>query len=69
MRVGCILGGGPGVVVQLLELKATEGLEVNTRVVRGVVDRHGWWGVAKAGQGYIAFQADVTRNRMPEIEK
>ena len=28
----------------------------------------GGGGVAKAGQGYIAFQADVTRNRMPEIE-
>ena len=56
-------------MVQLLELKATEGLKVDTRVVCGVVDRHGWWGVAKVGQGYIAFQADVTRNRMPEIEK
>ena len=55
VRVRCILGGGPSVVVQLLELKATEGLEVDTRVVRGVVDRHGWWGEAKAVQGYIAF--------------
>ena len=55
VRIGCILGGRSSVVVQLLELKATEGLEVNTRVVRGVVDRHGWWGVAKAVQGHIAF--------------
>ena len=55
VKIGCILGGGPSVVVQLLELKATEGLKVDTRVVRGVVDRHGWWRVAKAGQGDKAF--------------
>ena len=43
VRIGRILGSRASVVVQVLELKATEGLEVNTRVVRGVVDRHEWW--------------------------
>ena len=54
MRVGLILGESPCVVVQLLEPKATEGLEVDTGVVCGVLDGHGWLRVAKQGQGYIA---------------
>ena len=55
VRVGRILGSRASVVVQVLELKATEGLEVNTRVVRGVVDRHGWWVGGKGRPGLYSF--------------
>ena len=58
VRVGFFTGGSPCVVVQLLEAETTKDLQVDARVVSGVVDGHGWVRVAKLGPGYIAAQVD-----------